>query len=341
MNKKFYTTKNPFSINQHQFLKWVGLLPADTNICDPFAGDGGLLNHFTSSSQKDFKKEAYDINPTSSTVIKNNSLLNPIKNKIIITNPPWLGSNKTKENLHIKPNQNLAWLSLNTLLKHNDYVAILLPASFFAYKHKKTILKEAFRRLWGATFITHKIFEDTDAPVALVYFVPITQHKPLNIYINNKFLDQYDLTQRFIKTLWNNGAKTPNLQITFNNENGQILGKMIDGGVKDIGFHHHSPSFFTTSKYAKPSNRAYSLICVEANNKPITFTKDDVDQLNAYWLSNRRFMEAGLTAFRGPLIDKSDFRKRLTFALSEIIISCFLKYRHLSDEDRSLEFNED
>ena len=325
--KKFYTTKNPFSINQDQFLEWVALLPANTPICDPFAGDGGLLTHFTSSSQKVFEQEGYDINPTSKTVIKNNSLINPIKNKIIITNPPWLGSNKTKQNLHIKPNQNLAWLSLNTLLKHNDYIAVLLPASFFAYKHKKTILKEAFRRLWGATFITHKIFEDTDAPVALVYFTP---HKNTQtpIYINNEFFCYYNVASAIIKHMWEQGSEAKGYDIHFNHPHGQILAKMIDGGTKDISFSYfNSP---TPTKYSLPSNRAYSLIYIEEKGywdkeyKPTKITKEMVQELNKFWLFSRTYIEPGMTPFRGTLIDKSDFRKRLTFAFCRAIINMFL-----------------
>ncbi len=77
-------------------------MPQDTckNIfVDPFAGEKDLLKWISRSCRrKGMTVEAYDIDPKIEGVEHRNSFLNPpiIKGKYIITNPPYLAKNKTK-----------------------------------------------------------------------------------------------------------------------------------------------------------------------------------------------------------------------------------------------------
>lgn len=70
-------------------------LPTDGIFIDPFSGEWDLLNLLPERS----RIEAYDIDPKHPLTIKRDTLLNPpsYKGKWVLTNPPYLARNKTKE----------------------------------------------------------------------------------------------------------------------------------------------------------------------------------------------------------------------------------------------------
>jgi tRNA1(Val) A37 N6-methylase TrmN6 len=92
-NKKnlgqFYTT------NYEYILQDMIIDNNITNIIEPFCGNGDLLNFINKDK---YILETYDIEPKKNYIIKRNTLLNPpeYKNKFILTNPPYLARNKSK-----------------------------------------------------------------------------------------------------------------------------------------------------------------------------------------------------------------------------------------------------
>ncbi len=66
-------------------------------IVEPFCGEGDLLK-FVENSLKKYNLECYDIDPKKDFIIKRDTLKNPpnYSNKFVITNPPYLARNKSK-----------------------------------------------------------------------------------------------------------------------------------------------------------------------------------------------------------------------------------------------------
>ena len=81
-----------FTKQYEKILKNINFYPKEA--IDPFAGECDLFNYSPGT-----KWIFYDIEPKKENVIKNDSLLNPVDytDKTVITNPPYLAKNKTKE----------------------------------------------------------------------------------------------------------------------------------------------------------------------------------------------------------------------------------------------------
>ena len=94
-NKKklgqFYNTNYDYILQNMKIPKKV------KTIIEPFAGNGDLLN-FIKEKDK-YKLECYDIDPKKDFIIERDTIENPpvYKNKFIITNPPYLARNKSKD----------------------------------------------------------------------------------------------------------------------------------------------------------------------------------------------------------------------------------------------------
>lgn len=93
---QFYTT------NQEYILQGLKIPDNIINIIEPFAGNGDLLdfiNKERENNKVNYTIECYDIEPTKNNIIKKDTLKDPpnYKNKFIITNPPYLARNKSKD----------------------------------------------------------------------------------------------------------------------------------------------------------------------------------------------------------------------------------------------------
>lgn len=95
MNKKelgqFYTVEAEY------ILGGIRKPPEGETIVEPFAGDGDLIKWIGEGGER--KIEAYDIEPRGSNVKRRDTLRNPpnYDGKWVVTNPPFLARNKTKE----------------------------------------------------------------------------------------------------------------------------------------------------------------------------------------------------------------------------------------------------
>ena len=89
---QFYTT------NQEYILQGINIPENIKNIIEPFTGNGDLLK-FIEKYEKEYNIECYDIDPKKEFIIKQDTIKNPPKytNRFIITNPPYLARNKSKD----------------------------------------------------------------------------------------------------------------------------------------------------------------------------------------------------------------------------------------------------
>ena len=88
--RQFYTTNYKYILQNLEIPKGV------KTIVEPFCGNNDLLKGIDT---KKFKIERFDIDPKDKKTIQKDTLLNPpcYKDKFVITNPPYLGRNKSKD----------------------------------------------------------------------------------------------------------------------------------------------------------------------------------------------------------------------------------------------------
>ena len=89
---QFYTTN-------HQYILQGMEIPNNIDtIIEPFAGNGDLI-YFIKNINKKYDIECYDIDPKKDYIIKKDTILDPpnYNNKYLITNPPYLARNKSKD----------------------------------------------------------------------------------------------------------------------------------------------------------------------------------------------------------------------------------------------------
>ena len=90
---QFYTT-------HHEYILQNMKIPVSIiNIIEPFTGNGDLISFIEkeqNNNNVNYNIECYDIEPTKSFIIKQDTIKNPpnYNNKFLITNPPYLARNK-------------------------------------------------------------------------------------------------------------------------------------------------------------------------------------------------------------------------------------------------------
>jgi tRNA1(Val) A37 N6-methylase TrmN6 len=109
MNKK---TLGQFYTTNYEYILQGMFIPQNIHtIVEPFTGNGDLLKfiHKNEDIHKKYNIECYDIESKKDFIIQQDTLHNPpnYKDKYIITNPPYLAKNKSKnKTLYDKYNVN-------------------------------------------------------------------------------------------------------------------------------------------------------------------------------------------------------------------------------------------
>ncbi len=167
----------------------------ETIFVDPFAGEGDLLEWISSiCRKKNMLLEAYDIDPKLENVVLRDSLLNPInlKGKYVITNPPYLAKNKTKnkEIFEKYETDDLYKASIRMIMgydfKDHGYDdnrgcsggILIVPVNFFSDRDWK--LRECFLRRYkilSLNIFEEKVFDDTTYTVCSFNFRKIKKNE--------------------------------------------------------------------------------------------------------------------------------------------------------------------
>lgn len=164
-----------FTTNYDTILKNIKFFP-DTAI-DPFAGDCDLLKYSPHTSWS-----FYDIDPKSSKVIYNDSLMNPpdYNDKSVITNPPYLAKNKTKEFSDIFKKyhtDDLYKAAIISLVRGNCKNGILIiPVNFFTDEFTNDI-RCMFLSRYKISYVNYfeeQIFSNTTYNICAFYFEKYT-----------------------------------------------------------------------------------------------------------------------------------------------------------------------
>jgi hypothetical protein len=232
----FYTTKSGWLTDEvRRFLK-KALIEHKGRLLDPFAGDGHLLDAIKADSilGKHVKQVAgFDIQ--GEIWPKNDSLVaipNP-QRAVIVTNPPYLANHSAKrkgvDQLVAKyfsnsTQKNLYRIALENALASADCVVAIIPETFLLSTFPK-------HRLVLAVVIQDALFGDTDAP-ALVACFSKEAREDAHIFTGNQSIGNLS------EILAVRESKAPKNRIVFNDSNGRIGLRAVDGsdGKTPIAF---------------------------------------------------------------------------------------------------------
>lgn len=291
---QYFTRINPFVGDAWN--QWKALLPSN-KIVEPFAGECDLAKHLP-----EMQWTFYDIDPKHNFIIKNDSIYEfPTGFDICITNPPYLGKSSAKR-MNLGYDYKLPDLYLECIqsaLLNCKYVAAIIPSAFISNNYFKD-------RLLAVDIITKDLFEDTDIPVCVAYFVPDrTPH--FNIYKNGNFVICKQLTDVLLK-------RRNDIEISFNEPDGNLGLHAVDGTT---GQRIRFCMAEEISRDVKTSDRAITKILLYN----IYVDKKLVDNLNEILENYRREThDSTLTSFRGKQLN-GDHRKRISYKIVRQLIN--------------------
>ena len=172
-------------------------------VIDPFAGRGDLL--FTLDRFRSVKM--YDIKPDVSNVIERDTLLNPLNfdNKYVITNPPYLARNKSKnKEVYDKYNvDDLYKASIITIINGNALGGCLIvPINFLTDENTEVIRKKFFEKyhIDNLNIFKKQMFEYTKYNTISFNFTLGKQTKPIKtiIFSNDNIQEELiELNEKF------------------------------------------------------------------------------------------------------------------------------------------------
>jgi hypothetical protein len=168
LNKKkygqFYTTNVDYILQNLTF-------PGHVSLIEPFAGNGDILKWIGNDNV-----ELYDIDPKIKKCEKRDTLKNPpnYTNKFVITNPPYLAKNKTKDK-EIFDNyetDDLYKASIISFIRNNVIGGILIVPLNFISQHSNKLRKLFFEKyhITKMNIFEEKVFDDTGYTVCSFEF---------------------------------------------------------------------------------------------------------------------------------------------------------------------------
>jgi hypothetical protein len=178
---QFYTT------NYEYILQNLNIPSSITNIIEPFAGNGDLLNFINKENIDEnidentnkYFIESYDIDPKNANIIQRDTILNPpdYNNKFIITNPPYLARNKSDNKIIFdKYQQNDLYKCFLIELTQNKCLGgiIIIPLNFWCSIRKNDIeLRQKFINVYDILIMNifeERVFDDTSYTVCSFQF---------------------------------------------------------------------------------------------------------------------------------------------------------------------------
>lgn len=201
---QFYTT------NYKYILQNLNIPYEVKNIIEPFAGNGDLLNFI--ENKKNYNIECYDIEPKKDFIIRQDTLLHPpnYNNKFVLTNPPYLARNKSKNKLLFDKYlvNDLYKCFIKTLIETNCIGGIMIiPLNFWSSTRKMDVLlRKLFLQKYNIVQLNifeEQVFHDTSYTVCAFQFqfndnniskpititiYPINKKLIVNLSDNNKYI---------------------------------------------------------------------------------------------------------------------------------------------------------
>lgn len=160
---QYYTTRSDYILQDMS-------VPQDCALIEPFAGTGEL------QTWANRKMECYDLDPKLEGVVKRDTLMNPpiYEDKFVITNPPYLASNKSKNRvLFDKWNEaDMYKCFIHSIVEGNAAGGIVIIPLNFLSDRDTNIRKLFFSKYKVETMnvFEERVFDDTDYTVCSIQF---------------------------------------------------------------------------------------------------------------------------------------------------------------------------
>jgi hypothetical protein len=340
-NKKklgqFYTT------NYEYILQAMSIPDSITNIIEPFAGNGDLVG-FIKKNSSDCNVECYDIDPKKDYITKRDTLKNPpnYKDKYVITNPPYLARNKSKEKrLFDKYDVNDLFKCFMKELITNICLGgiIIIPLNFWSSIRLCDIeLRKSFLEKYSIMLLNifeESVFEDTTYTICAVKFELKTESSLNNIRIivypskieintvlcdNNNYMIGCDIYNMKLKNKYKITCLTSK---NIEKMNTNIVVKCIDDNSSNqIGLSYVNDSDIYVDDTPNQTARTYATLVIEPaideNNR-----KELVIKFNKFLDERRKkYNSLFLTNYRES---KDIARKRISFDLVYLIVGYLLE----------------
>ena len=331
--------------NQEYILQNMKIPDNIINIIEPFSGEGDLLNFI--DNKANYKIECYDIDSKLDFVIKRDTIKNPpnYNNKFIITNPPYLARNKSKDkNLFDKYDVNDLYKCFIKELITNKSLGgiIIIPINFWSSIRKTDIeLRKQFLEVYEIIHLNifeEQVFDDTTSTVcsfqfSLISLLDIKISKDINITIypsNIKIRVALNKTNNYIigGDIYNLETKN-NYKISrltsknIGKKNTNILVKCIDDNEDNkIKLSYVQDSDIYIDNTPNQSARTYCTLVIEPSIDAEK-QKKIVDEFNIFLNDYRqKYNSLFLTNFRES---KDIARKRISFDLVYKIVEYIIE----------------
>ena len=183
-NKKEYGQF--FTTNYKYILQNLSIPTHITHIIEPFCGNKDLLPFILNTH---IQIDCYDIEPIHSSIIKQDTLLNPpnYDKKFVLTNPPYLARNKTKnKGVYDKYKQNDLYKCFIKSIINGKCIGgiIIIPLNFWSSIRKgDVLLRKEFLEMYNIVHLNifeEKVFEDTSYSICSFQFETKTSSNIIN-----------------------------------------------------------------------------------------------------------------------------------------------------------------
>jgi hypothetical protein len=254
MNKQilgqFYTT------NQEYILQGMNIPNNIKTIIEPFTGNGDLIEFVKKEQEKNNVKyiiECYDIEPKKDYIIKKDTIKNPpnYNNKYLITNPPYLARNKTKDkSLFDKYNVNDLYKCVIKDILINICLGgiLIVPLNFWSSIRMADIkLRKLFLEKYNIILLNifeEQVFDDTTYTICSFQF-------ELKTDINNNKLNIIVYPSKTI------------INTELNDDNNFMIG----GDIYNLKLKNTYKITRLTTKNKKKSNTNILVKCIDDNIK--------------------------------------------------------------------------
>ncbi len=299
-NGQYYTRGNPFKLKP--FKKWASKAQLENRtVLEPFAG----ANHIIRALQSEDLCNgflSFDINPADGCVRRKDTIESfPTGFDACVTNPPWLARNSATRRGLLYPDtshDDLYKHCLELCLKHCEYVAALIPASY--------LQSGLFRDRLRTYILLHDdtLFSDTANPVCLALFDGTFSEK-VEIYYDNERIGKLStLESKIPQSVRNKNARFNDTDgclgfISFDNTRNRSIRFCDAREIKDYSI--------------KVSSRFITRISGNFDTSIIDKLNEMVDQFR------EGTHDLFLTPFKGIRSDGS-YRRRMSFALARRLI---------------------
>lgn len=338
-----------FFTTHHQYILNNLYIPDNTKvIIEPFCGNGDLIDFINLKyPQRKFIFECYDIDIRQKNIKKKDTLLHPpeYKDKFVITNPPYLARNKSKEKLIFEKYDvnDLYKCFIKEIINNSpDGGILIIPLNFWCSIRLNDItLRKLFLEKFEIEYLNifeEQVFDDTsyticsfqfkkkkitDNIIKCIHIFPSNKIiKNIKLYENNNFLiggeiyhlpleNKYKITRLTSKNI-------DSKQYT------NLIVKCIDDNISkqiSLSYVYNSNEIYIDNTN-NLSCRTFATLIIEPNiskNKQIEL----VEKFNNYIKRKReKYHSLFLTNYRES---KDIARKRISFQLVYSIIQYILE----------------